>query len=116
MRTEAYKCDGTNCQHVKGLTNHWWVAIKANGSLLIKPWTDSAAASPAVLHFCGESCVQKTVSEFLTPQPRKNGETERVRPLPEHAPVHSRLVFEGSDGARSEETETDQERSFENGI
>lgn len=81
MRTESYKCDGPGCDRVKGVANHWWLGIKAQYTLLIKPWTDPAAGAHGVLHLCGESCAQKTLSEFMsdpysTNQPRANGRSD----------------------------------------
>jgi hypothetical protein len=104
VRTESYKCDGPGCTHVKGESNHWFVAVKILGSLTIKPWAGIAAG---MLHLCGESCVQKVVSEFLSNQPRRNGEsvparlsTDDLRPIPRC------LVAEGSDGSGLQEAET----------
>lgn len=106
MRTESYKCDGPGCTHEKGSTNHWFVAIKILGALTIKQWAGAQTADH-VLHLCGESCVQKVVSEFLSNQPRRNGEsvparnsTDDLRPIPHY------LVAEGSNGAGLQETET----------
>lgn len=107
MKTESYKCDGPSCPHVKGANNHWFMALKSAGALTIKPWTNSGADATGVDHLCGESCVQKTVSEFLTSQSRRNGETsERVRPVSEHALVRGDLVIEGSHGTGEEKAET----------
>lgn len=105
MRTESYKCDGPGCTHVKGESNHWFVAVKILGSLTIKPWAGIAAG---MLHLCGESCVQKVVSEFLSNQPRRNetGNSASLHPSPDYSrslPVG--VVVEGHAGAWVQEIE-----------
>lgn len=103
MKTEGYKCDGPNCPHVKGENNHWFLAIKVLGSLTIRPWT-SAVSFDHALHLCGESCVQKTVSEFLTSQSRRNGETGRSESVHTDAgdmrPLLAGVVAERGNGGR----------------
>lgn len=62
-RSEVFKCDV--CKKQKGEANHWFLAAGGVG-IQIMPWDKGLAKEPKVFHLCGEECVQRKVSEFLS--------------------------------------------------
>lgn len=65
-------CD--RCPATKKEANHWFIAFRVNqvqdelvgisGGLTIVRWNEQLARHEKAIHLCGESCVQKTLSEF----------------------------------------------------
>lgn len=70
MKVETFKCDV--CGKVKGEANHWWkLAFMDEGRphLVLLPMADKYEPTGSI-HLCGESCVQRKVSEFMSGLPR----------------------------------------------
>lgn len=66
-RSEVFKCDV--CGKQKGEANHWFLAntpVSPQPVIRICGWNIDAAYMPEFVHLCGEECVQKKVSEFLS--------------------------------------------------
>jgi len=60
------RCAGPNCNHIKGENNHWFIC-HVTDRFLIKPWDDEAVLTEDnVLPLCGDSCVTKMLSVYLT--------------------------------------------------
>lgn len=77
MKTTIYKCDGARCDAIKRETNHWWMVqeftdIDGRPRLNLQPWDEKLADSQSLKHYCGEGCVAKRVSEFVS-SPTKIG-------------------------------------------
>ena len=65
MRSEMFTCDV--CQKVRGEANHWFLArISAKWSLIVSPWAEPLMREEGAMHLCGEACVLRRVSEFLS--------------------------------------------------
>jgi len=69
MRTTGFKCNV--CGIEKKETNHWFVITVSSSHgpmLIIETWCTEALdrTNSDVRHICGEACVNKTVSEWLS--------------------------------------------------
>ena len=65
MKVDTYKCDV--CGTVKGENNHWFRIDTAGPSLELNAWGLAPATATAV-DLCSDSCVIKTVQQWLTAQ------------------------------------------------
>ncbi len=68
------RCDGHGCSAEKRVANHWWVVSMQMSNdgvpvLMVTPLKDKDSLDPiqSSLYLCGEECVLKTVSKFMTP-------------------------------------------------
>lgn len=59
----AYSCD--ICGKDKQQVNHWWMMSFDGESLHLDPWHEEDAEE-AAKHLCGQECVIKAVSEYLS--------------------------------------------------
>ena len=68
-------CAGPNCGKTKLSTNHWLIC-HITDYFLIKPWDDDAIREEDnVLPLCGDSCVMKMVSAYLTKMKEQEGKS-----------------------------------------
>lgn len=58
-----YVCDG--CGAHKGTANHWYVLHLQVNTIQIYQWFGNAITTPGALHYCGEACLLKKISERL---------------------------------------------------
>lgn len=63
MKVETYKCDV--CGKQKGDVNHWWLVWMTPFAFTVRPWGDDQVERTSI-HLCGNECVQRKVSEFLS--------------------------------------------------
>lgn len=80
---KQYQCQ---CKAVKKVTNHWWIALKGlsyNG-MGIYPWSEFLANQPGAIHFCGQTCLAKFVSEWMNKlkEESKTSISDDPMPLP----------------------------------
>lgn len=55
------------CGKDKQATNHWWIVYMSGGiGLMISPWNDALADNEQVNTLCGQECVIKAVSAYLS--------------------------------------------------
>ena len=65
MKVDTYKCDV--CGTVKGENNHWFRIETGGVSLELSAW-GVAPATATTVDLCSDSCVIKTVQQWLTAQ------------------------------------------------
>jgi len=59
----VYVCDGCGVQ--KGTANHWYMLLLERRSMTLMKWECNPVAVPAALHYCGEACLLRKISERL---------------------------------------------------
>ena len=65
MKVDTYKCDV--CGIVKGENNHWFRIDTSGPNLELNAW-GLAPATATTVDLCSDSCVIKTVQQWLTAQ------------------------------------------------
>ena len=66
MRLDAFKCDAEGCREMKGTGNHWFRLAMTEEGLVVRPWRLGELVGE--LHMCSDSCVNKTVQQWLGKQ------------------------------------------------
>jgi hypothetical protein len=62
MRTEDVYCDV--CRATRGSGNHWFLMQLEGMWITFRPWDEQLSRSNMVEHICGESCLQKRISQW----------------------------------------------------
>ena len=95
MRIETYKCDV--CGAEKKQANHWWFlgwneanerAILLSAATRAKRFAEDDSIPYKGFDLCGEACVTKKLSEFMT---RIQGGHMPILPLTRQAIIQSRM-------------------------
>lgn len=62
MHFKGIRCDV--CTIEKGETNKWFLVNASNHEIVAVNWNDELAKDERYEHICGESCLQKRISQW----------------------------------------------------
>jgi hypothetical protein len=81
--TTTVRCAGTNCDHVKGDVNHWWIAelrTAPDYGMHIAPWDDEKAERMlrdwGLWPLCGCECAIKMMQEWMSDVKAQGGQSK----------------------------------------
>jgi hypothetical protein len=86
------------CGTQKRQTNHWFVAREESGELRITGWNSLHVQSPGTKHLCGETCVHKLISQYLTGLADEGAQSAAV--ISDSIPAVEAKVIERGDFAK----------------
>jgi hypothetical protein len=66
-----YRCAGPNCGLLRQQNDCWWLMWTSFAEfnqpvLYLSAWNDEIAQNEGTLHVCGELCVQRLQSQFMS--------------------------------------------------